>query len=210
MTYSQNPTQVAAHFRRGNRFIFTALLRHQWALINSGQMLHPELWKESVPLPYFTNSLSQSIQRPSTFKSSRWQALQAVTVTTASSPRKHALIINYTHYTSKPGSWQHAVGRGASESFACNHLAYQNYLPKWITWGSIGPLLYQGKPALWKGQVHEQLIIFKSIRYANRDMLKLFGSMKGLVPNPAWSIWKASVARTCRTPGLEPGRRHCI
>lgn len=70
VTYSQNPTQVAAHFRRGNRFIFMALLRHHWALINSGQMLHPELWKEPVPLPYFTNSLSQSIQRPWTFKSS--------------------------------------------------------------------------------------------------------------------------------------------
>lgn len=46
------------------------ILRHHEALIISGQMLHPELWREPMPLSYFKSSLSQSIQAPATFKSS--------------------------------------------------------------------------------------------------------------------------------------------
>lgn len=38
-----------------------------------------------------------------------WQALQVEMTATASSPRKHPLVINYTHYTWKPNSWQHPI-----------------------------------------------------------------------------------------------------
>ena len=88
----QNPVQVAAHFMWGRGlmfiFMFMVLLRHNWALIISGQMLHPELRSQLLfrTLSVASHSVFRCFKH---LNSPCWQALQtAVAATTSSQDRK--------------------------------------------------------------------------------------------------------------------------